>query len=93
MAGAGAAKLLRFLTILYFAEAGAFLALSPWSRFWIRRVVARSPDLLQPLLASPFFRSFLVGLGLLHIWIAIRDLESWRRGFAPRLEAPGEETP
>jgi hypothetical protein len=72
-------KILRLLTILYFAEAGAFLTLSPWSLFWLRRIVARSPVIAQPFLASPFFRSFLVGLGLLHLGIAIRDLEAWRK--------------
>jgi len=82
MTGQGGSKLLRFLTILYFAEAGAFLALAPWSLFWLRRIVARSPSLFQPILLSPFFRSFLVGLGLLHLWVAIRDLESFRKGHA-----------
>ncbi len=79
MAEPRGSKLLRFLTILYFAEAGAFLSLAPWSLFWLRRIVARSPALFQPLLISPFFRSFLVGLGLLHLWVAVRDLETWRK--------------
>ena len=79
MAAASDSKILRFLTIVYFAEAGAFLTLAPWSLFWIRRIVARSPTLLSPLLLSPYFRSFLVGLGLLHLWIAIGDLEAWRK--------------
>jgi hypothetical protein len=91
MAGPGGSKLLRFLTILYFAEAGAFLVLSPWSLFWLRRIVARSPTALQPLLLSPFFRSFLVGLGLLHLWVAVRDLEAWRKSRPHPEEAAGEE--
>jgi len=83
-------KLLRFLTILYYAEAGAFLTLAPWSLFWLRRIVARSPTFIQPLLVSPFFRSFLVGLGLIHLGIAIRDLEAWRRSSLGRVEAAGD---
>jgi hypothetical protein len=86
-------KVLRFLTILYFAEAGAFLTLSPWSLFWLRRIVARSPVFLQPLLASPFFRSFLVGLGLIHLGIALRDLEAWRRRLSHPAEPAGETAP
>lgn len=84
MAAAGESKIIRFLTIVYFAEAGAFLSLAPWSLFWIRRIVARSPTLVEPLLLSPFFRSFLVGLGILHLWIAIADLEAWRKAVWPR---------
>ncbi len=79
MATPAESKILRFLTIIYFAEAGAFLAVAPWSLFWIRRIVARSPALVQPLLLSPYFRSFLVGLGILHLFVAFRDLEAWRK--------------
>ncbi len=90
MAEVADSKVLRFLTILYFAEAGAFLTLSPWSLFWLRRIVARSPTITQPLLASPFFRSFLVGLGLLHLGIAIRDLEAWRKSSLRHAAAAGD---
>jgi hypothetical protein len=93
MAAAGESKIIRFLTIVYFAEAGAFLALAPWSLFWIRRIVARSPALVQPLFLSPYFRSFLVGLGILHLWIAIGDLEAWRKAAWPRpREAAGRSS-
>jgi len=84
MAAASESKAIRFLAIVYFAEAGAFLTLAPWSLFWIRRIVARSPDLLQPVLVSPYFRSFLMGLGLLHLRVAFEDLEAWRKTRWPR---------
>lgn len=87
MAVAGESKIIRFLTIVYFAEAGAFLAVAPWSLFWIKRIVARSPAFVQPLLLSPYFRSFLVGLGVLHLWIALCDLEAWRKASWGRARA------
>ena len=87
MASAGGSKLLGFLFVLYYAEAGALLTLAPWSRFWMRRVVLRSPDAFQPILASPYFRSLIVGLGVLQLWIAIRDLEEWRRSLGRRADA------
>ena len=79
MASVVGSKFLRFLLVLYFAEAGALLALSPWSRFWLRRVVARSPEALQGLLLSPYFRSLIVGIGFLHLWVAVTELEAWRK--------------
>ncbi len=87
MATPAESKILRFLAIVYFAEAGAFLSVAPWSLFWIRRIVARSPAFVQPLLLSPYFRSFLVGLGILHLCVAFRDLEAWRKASWGRASA------
>jgi hypothetical protein len=82
----------RFLFVFYVVEAGAFLVLAPWSRFWIRRVVTRSPASLHFALMSPYLRSFLVAVGLLHLFVAIREIEAWRRQSAsgPRVPAPPE---
>ncbi len=79
-------RLLRALFILYVLEAGAFLSLAPWSRLWSLRVVARSPAAIHGLLASPYFRSFLVGVGLLHLWAAVSEIETWRREGRPEAE-------
>jgi len=72
-------RVLRILFILYVLEAGAFLTLAPWSRLWALRVVARSPAFAHGILASPYFRSFVVGVGLLHLIVAIAEIETWRR--------------
>ena len=87
MVSPGGSKLLRFLFVVYYAEAGALLTLAPWSRFWLRRIVFRSPETFQPLLASPYFRSLIVGIGVVHLWVAIRDLEAWRRSLTRRADA------
>lgn len=80
-------RVLRALFVLYVLEAGAFLTLAPWSRLWTVRVVGRSPAIARGFLASPYFRSFLVGVGLLHLAAAISEIEAWRR--EPRAEADG----
>jgi hypothetical protein len=67
------------LFLVYVLEAGAFLLMSPWSRFWDRRVASRSPVALQPFLYSPFLRGFISGVGLLHLFAAVRQVEAWRR--------------
>lgn len=77
-------RLAHLVFIFYFLEAGAFLLMSPWSRFWTTRVVLRSPHRVQALLGSPYFRGFVAGLGLLHLIFAIRELERWRRAEAVR---------
>jgi hypothetical protein len=73
------ARLFRALFVLYVLEAGAFLTLAPWSRYWTLHVVARSPEVVRALLASSYFRSFLLGIGLLHLWVAAAEIEEWRR--------------
>jgi hypothetical protein len=73
------ARLLRVLFVLYALEAGAFLTIAPWGRYWTVRVVGRSPQQTRSFLESPFFRSFLLGLGLLHLWAAASEIEDWRR--------------
>jgi hypothetical protein len=82
----GGNRLLRALFVIYALEAGAFLTLAPWGRYWTVRVVGRSPERARPFLASPYFRSFLLGLGLLHLWAAASEIEAWRR--EPRNDAP-----
>jgi hypothetical protein len=75
----GSNRLFRALFVIYALEAGAFLTLAPWSRYWTVRVIGRSPGIARAFLASPYFRSFLLGLGLLHLWAAASEIEAWRR--------------
>jgi len=84
MASQSGGRLWRLLYVVYFLEAGAFLTLAPWSRFWALRVVHRSPAMLRDLLASPFLRSFLVGIGVVHMAVAVLEIEAWRRETARR---------
>jgi hypothetical protein len=83
-------RALRILFIVYLLEAGAFLCMAPWSRFWDQRIVNRSPAFWATLLHSPFARGFITGLGLIHIFVAIRDLELWRREYSQVEEPPAE---
>ncbi len=74
MSESRAGRLLQVLLGFYFLEAGLFLVLAPWSRLWTRRVVLESPASLEWLLASPSFRGFVAGLGVLHLAAAAREL-------------------
>lgn len=75
----GGKRLVRALFVVYVLEAGAFLTLTPWSRYWTQHVAGRSPARARAFLDSPYFRSFVLGLGLLHLWAAASEIEAWRR--------------
>ncbi len=84
MTGRRPGFVLEMLWTIYMLEAGAFLVVSPFRRFWIQRVVNPSPVALQGLLLSPHFRSLLVGIGVLHLLAAMTQIERWRRERASR---------
>ena len=73
-----ASRVLQIVLGFYFLEAGLFLVLAPWSRFWTHRVVLPAPTAFEPFLASSSFRGFVAGLGLLHLVLASRELLGWR---------------
>jgi hypothetical protein len=73
-----ASKLAKLLEVFYLLEAGAFLLMAPWSRLWVERVVSRSPHDLQGMLHSPYFRGFIAGIGMLHIFCGLRELSLFR---------------
>jgi hypothetical protein len=74
MSQSRAGRVLQLVLGFYFLEAGLFLMLAPWSRFWVLRVVLPAPASLEPLLASGSFRGFVAGLGVLHLLLAAREL-------------------
>ena len=75
-----ARRLLRALFVLYAARGRGVpdaRAVEPLLDAARRRRVPR--ERTRPFLASPYFRSFLLGLGLLHLWAAASEIEAWRR--------------
>jgi hypothetical protein len=47
----------------YFIESGLILVVAPWSPFWDRNGFATYVPLLEPVLASPFVRGAVSGIG------------------------------
>lgn len=79
MSESRSSRALQVVLGFYFLEAGLFLILAPWSRLWMHRVVLPAPSSIEPLLASSSFRGFVAGLGVLHLFLASRELLG-RRG-------------
>jgi len=68
------------LFVFYCTAVGVFLLLKPWT------------GLARPQLglgASPFFRGFVSGLGLLHLAAAVADLRSLSRALSAEPAASG----
>ncbi len=55
--------LTRLLFAAYFLEAGLILIVVPWSAFWSRNVFVQSLPALASLLANPFLRGAVSGIG------------------------------
>jgi len=70
--------LLYFLYLLYCVEAGIFLCLVPWSRFWINSYFVQIPT-LRSILLSGYLRGGVTAIGLLHLVVATKDFVAFCR--------------
>jgi hypothetical protein len=73
------------LLAAYFLEAGLILIIAPWSSFWERNFFAGAIPLLDPLLASPYARGAVSGIGVVTLVAGIAELAA---AFSARREVP-----
>lgn len=87
----------RTLFAVYFIEAGLILIVAPWSAFWERNVFAEYFPVLQPLLASPFVRGAVSGIGAVTVLAGLAELAglfgAQRRSRDAEIPSPGEHAP
>jgi len=79
-------KLAMLLFIIVCFEAGLFLVLFPWMRYWRTNSIAGLAPWVQQVWNSSFFRGALSGLGLVNVYISIAELVRLRRPPADRLK-------
>jgi len=79
--------LTRLLFAAYFLEAGLILIVAPWSAFWEQNSFGAIPT-VAPLLASPFIRGGVSGIGAV---TALAGLAELGAAFVSR--RPPEESP
>lgn len=79
-------KLAILLFIIVCFEAGLFLMLFPWMRYWHTNSIATLAPWLLPVWNNSFFRGALSGLGVLNLYISIAELVRLRRPPADRLK-------
>jgi hypothetical protein len=66
--------LTRILFAAYFLEAGLILVVAPWSGFWDRNLFLYAVPALHQVLASPFARGAVSGVGAITVIAGLAEL-------------------
>lgn len=69
----------------YFLEAGLILIVAPWSAFWDRNFFASTLPVIERIVASPYARGAVSGVGLVTLLAGLAELGA---AFASRRETP-----
>ena len=80
----------RLLFATYFLETGLALLVAPWSRFWDRNWFVAALPVLEQLLASPYARGAVSGVGLITAFAGLAELFA---AFGFRREPPPQPNP
>lgn len=60
--------------ILFCLEIGIILTVAPWTSFWLNNSLIVSYPQVREILAYPFVRGLISGLGLADIWLAVAEV-------------------
>jgi len=74
----------RLLFAAYFLEAGLILIVAPWSGFWDRNFFAGTMPVIDAVLASPYARGAVSGVGIVTLLGGLAEIGG---AFASRREA------
>ncbi len=82
-------RILFIIYILYCFEVGIFLLIFPWMEVWSENaILSYFPVLIQELLLSNYARGAISGLGLVNLFLGIREVANSQRAFRKaRLES------
>jgi hypothetical protein len=81
--------LTRILFAAYFLEAGLILVVAPWSGFWDRNLFLSSIPALEQMLANPFARGAVSGVGAITVLAGLAELS----GLVSRRNRSSHESP
>ncbi len=68
------------LYIAYSLEVGSFLILLPWMRIWDDNYFIFMYPHLRALVASPFLKGAVLGLGIVNLLIGLHEIVHFRKG-------------
>ena len=69
----------KLIYILYSLEVGALLLCLPWLRFWENNYLLYLYPQILTVAANPFFKGFVLGLGIVNILLGIQEIANVRR--------------
>ena len=64
--------------VLFCLEIGIILTVAPWTSFWTSNSLLSGYPKLREILAYPFVRGLVTGLGVADIWLAISEAVRYR---------------
>jgi hypothetical protein len=66
--------------ILYCLEVGIFLLFLPWMSLWDTNYIVYLYPKLRPIVANPYVKGGVLGLGIVNILIGIQEIAQFRKG-------------
>ncbi len=66
--------------ILYSLEVGSFLIMLPWFPIWENNYLLFRYPSLQSLVANPFIKGAVLGLGIVNLLIGLHEIVHFRKG-------------
>jgi hypothetical protein len=73
------------LYILYCLEVGVFLLFLPWMSLWETNYIVYLYPKLRPILANPYLKGAVLGLGIVNVLIGIQEIAQFKKGSDSRL--------
>jgi hypothetical protein len=77
-------KSLYFLYVLLSLELGMLLLCLPWMSAWENNYLLYLYPQFRPLVSNPFFKGFVLGLGIVNILIGIHEVAQVKHGWKNR---------
>jgi hypothetical protein len=68
------------LYILYCLEVGVFLLFLPWMSLWDANYLVYLYPKLRPILANPYLKGAVLGLGIVNVLIGIQEIAQFKKG-------------
>ena len=70
----------RILYIAYYLEVGVFLIMLPWISIWEENYLLFLYPGMRPIVANPFLKGAVLGLGIVNLLIGLHEIVHFRKG-------------
>ena len=67
-------RIFLIIFVLFCLEIGIILTVAPWTSFWLNNSLILSYPQVREVLAHPFVRGLISGLGIADIWLAVAEV-------------------